>query len=181
MMDMTFSPEWLRKIAEEEENVRFSVGGWIADLQKEFGEELTAPVSDAEDRSQHIDLSAAALSEEADPKHVQLGNVFGQFLNLARRERGLSIQQLAQTIAMNPYDLLLLEEGKEFPELMTISKVAKVFGVPARKLAQIAGRMIPDSTTSDAALAFAASSSTKPLEPEQKEALHEFVRALSCM
>jgi len=91
------------------------------------------------------------------------------------------VQQLAQTIGMNPYDLLLLEVGKELPELRIVSKVANVFNVPPRKLAQATGLMIADRTTAQAALAFAASSSTKPLEPEQKEALHEFIRALASM
>jgi DNA-binding XRE family transcriptional regulator len=178
MMDMTFSPEWLRRVAKEEEDVRFSVGGWASELEEQFGPELTGTTTITEGQATQTDLSEVLLGE-ADPKHVQSGNVFGLFLNLARRERGLSVQELAQTIGMNPYDLLLLEVGKELPELRIISKVANVFNVPPRKLAQAAGLMIPDKVTAQAALAFAASSSTKPLEPEQKEALHEFIRALA--
>ena len=180
MMDMTFSQEWLRRVAKEEEDVRFSVGGWTSELEEQFGPELNGATIAIEGQAAQADLSEILL-EEAEPKHVQSGNVFGQFLNMARRERGLSVQQLAQTIGMNPYDLLLLEVGKELPELRIVSKVANVFSVPPRKLAQAAGLMIADKTTAQAALAFAASSSTKPLEPEQKEALHEFVRALASM
>ena len=179
-MDMTFSQEWLRRVAKEEEDVRFSVGGWTSELEEQFGPELNGAPLAIEGQVGQADLSEI-LIEEAEPKHVQSGNVFGQFLNMARRERGLSVQQLAQTIGMNPYDLLLLEVGKELPELRIVSKVANVFSVPPRKLAQAAGLMIADKTTAQAALAFAASSSTKPLEPEQKEALHEFVRALASM
>jgi DNA-binding XRE family transcriptional regulator len=179
MMDMTFSQEWLRRVAKEEEGVRFSVGGWTSELEEQFGPELNGATMTIEGKAGEADPSdLLLLLEEAEPKHVQSGNVFGQFLNMARREQGLSVQQLAQTIGMNPYDLLLLEVGKELPELRIVSKVANVFHVPARKLAQAAGLMIPDRTTAQAALAFAASSSTKPLEPEQKEALHEFIRAL---
>jgi DNA-binding XRE family transcriptional regulator len=180
MMDMTFSQEWLRRVAKEEEDVRFSVGGWTSELEEQFGPELKGGTIAIEGQAAQADLSEILL-EEAEPKYVQSGNVFGQFLNLARRERGLSVQQLAQTIGMNPYDLLLLEVGKELPELRIVSKVANVFNVPPRKLAQAAGLMIADRTTAQAALAFAASSSTKPLEPEQKEALHEFIRALASM
>jgi DNA-binding XRE family transcriptional regulator len=180
MMDMTFSQEWLRRVAKEEEDVRFSVGGWTSELEEQFGPELNGGTIAIEGQAAQADLSEILL-EEAEPKHVQSGNVFGQFLNMARRDRGLSVQQLAQTIGMNPYDLLLLEVGKELPELRIVSKVASVFNVPPRKLAQAAGLMIADRTTAQAALAFAASSSTKPLEPEQKEALHEFIRALASM
>ena len=176
-MDMTFSQDWLRRVAKEEDDVRFSVGGWTSELEEQFGPELNGATMTIEGMAGDAE-SPDLLLEEAEPKHVQSGNVFGQFLNMARREQGLSVQQLAQTIGMNPYDLLLLEVGKELPELRIVSKVANVFRVPARKLAQAAGLMIPDRTTAQAALAFAASSSTKPLEPEQKEALHEFVRAL---
>lgn len=180
MMDMTFSQEWLRRVAKEEEDVRFSVGGWTSELEVQFGPELNGAALAIEGQAEQADLSEILL-EEAEPKHVQSGNVFGQFLNMARRERGLSVQQLAQTIGMNPYDLLLLEVGKELPELRIVSKVANVFSVPPRKLAQAAGLMLADRITAQAALAFAASSSTKPLEPEQKEALHEFIRALASM
>jgi DNA-binding XRE family transcriptional regulator len=180
MMDMTFSPDWLRRVAKEEEDVRFSVGGWTSELEGLFGPEVTEGATITMTQVEQAGLMEVAL-DEADPKHVQSGNIFGQFLNLARRERGLSVQQLAQTIGMNPYDLLLLEVGKELPELRIISKVASVFNVPPRKLAQATGLMIPDKTTAQAALAFAASSSTKPLEPEQKEALHEFIRALAAI
>jgi transcriptional regulator with XRE-family HTH domain len=180
MMDMTFSQDWLRKVAKEEEDVRFSVGGWVSELEEQFGPELTGTMAKTEGQATQGELSETLL-DEADPKHVQSGNVFGQFLNLARRERGLSVQALAQTIGMNPYDLLRLEDGKELPELRIISKVAKVFDVPPRRLAQAAGVVIPDKTTALAALAFAASSSTKPLEPEQREALHEFIRALAAI
>ena len=180
MMDMTFSQEWLRRVAKEEEDVRFSVGGWTSELEEQFGPKLNGATRTIEGNAGEADPSDLLL-EEAEPKHVQSGNVFGQFLNMARRERGLSVQQLAQTIGMNPYDLLLLEVGKELPELRVVAKVANVFNVPPRKLAQAAGLMIADRTTAQAALAFAASSSTKPLEPEQKEALHEFIRALANM
>ncbi|MGC1361698.1 MAG: helix-turn-helix transcriptional regulator [Silvibacterium sp.] len=180
MIDMKFNPEWLLRVAKEEEDVRFSVGGWVSDLEKEFGSELTGEPR-ASGAAGKVNLTAAAASESSDAKLVQLGNVFGQFLNMARREKGLSVQQLAQTVGMNPYDVLLLEEGKEFPEPRIVSKIAQVFDVPPRKLAQIAGHVVPDTTTARAALAFAASSSTKPLEPSQKEALHEFIKALSSM
>lgn len=32
-IDMKFSPEWLLRVAKEEEDVRFSVGGWISEIE----------------------------------------------------------------------------------------------------------------------------------------------------
>lgn len=87
MMDMTFSQDWLRRVAKEEEDVRFSVGGWTSELEEQFGPELNGATIAIEGQVGHADLSEILL-EEAEPKHVQSGNVFGQFLNMARRERG---------------------------------------------------------------------------------------------
>jgi transcriptional regulator with XRE-family HTH domain len=180
MMDMKFSPEWLLRVAKEEEEVRFSVGGWVSDLEKEFGPDLTGNPSASEPAAHEVP-NVVVASEGSAPRNIPLGNVFGRFLNMARREKGLSVQQLAQAIGINPYDVLLLEEGREAPEPRIVSRVAQTFGVPPRKLAQVAGHVVPDTSTASAALAFAASSSTKPLEPDQKEALHEFIKALSSM
>ena len=100
------------------------------------------PLDNRRSKAGQADLSEI-LIEEAEPKHVQSGNVFGQFLNMARRERGLSVQQLAQTIGMNPYDLLLLEVGKELPRAQdSIEGRERVPVFHARKLAQAAGLMI---------------------------------------
>lgn len=174
MINMKFSPEWLLRVAKEEEGVRFSVGGWITDLEKEFG---TNPDDWIPVASEVVD--AAPKSTIPEPKTNPLGNVFGQFLNMSRRERGITVQQLAEATGMSPYEILLLEDGKELPDPRIISKVARTFGVPPRKLAQLVGLIVPDAEVKSAALAFAASSSTKPLDPEQREALHEFIRTLS--
>jgi hypothetical protein len=39
MMDMKFSPDWLRRVAKEEEDVRFSVGGWTSGIIRPGGED----------------------------------------------------------------------------------------------------------------------------------------------
>lgn len=175
MIDMKFSPEWLLRVANEEEGVRFSVGGWVTDLERKFG---AGGPDDCIPAAPEV-LDAAAQSTISEPKPNPLGNVFGQFLNMSRRERGMTVQQLAEATGMSPYEVLLLEDGKELPDPRIVSKVARTFSVPPRKLAQLVGHVIPDAEVESAALAFAASSSTKPLDPEQKEALHEFIKTLS--
>jgi hypothetical protein len=41
MMDMKFSPDWLRRVAKEEEDVRFSVGGWTSGIIRPGAGETT--------------------------------------------------------------------------------------------------------------------------------------------
>src|SRR5450631_473327 len=150
MIDMKFSAEGLLRIAKEEEGVRFSVGGWVREIDEELGTQVTT-------------------------------NVFSQFLNMSRRERDLTIEELAESLGISPDELLLLEEGKERPDPRIVSKVARMFGVPPRRLAQLAGLVVQDQEVQNAFAAFAASSSTKPLEQDAKKALYEFIKTLTKM
>jgi hypothetical protein len=44
MMDMKFSPDWLRRVAKEEEDVRFSVGGWTSGIIRPGRRRLPLPL-----------------------------------------------------------------------------------------------------------------------------------------
>jgi hypothetical protein len=93
-------------------------------------------------------------------------------------ERALSLDQLAGQIESDPLELLLIEKGKRIPEPRIVSKLA--LNVPPGKLMQLAGHSESlDKEVATAAYAFAASASTKPLDPNEKAALHEFVKALA--
>jgi transcriptional regulator with XRE-family HTH domain len=175
MSDMKLSREWLLRVAKEEEDVRFSVGGWTSELNPVF----SAEVAEAAASSNLVERSTLSAKLAAGCHPAPFANVFGQFLNMARREKGLSVQQFAVSTGIDPLEVLLMEEGKEVPEPRIVSKIAQAFDVPTRKLAQLVGHIVPDAGVTGAALAFAASSSTKPLEPDQKRALHEFIDALT--
>jgi transcriptional regulator with XRE-family HTH domain len=108
------------------------------------------------------------------------GSVLGMFLNLARREKGLSLDALAQLTGATFLELHQAEEGERIPEPRIISKLARTLEVPPGKLMQLAGHVEAlDKSLADAACAFAASASTKPLAPDEREALEEFVKALA--
>jgi transcriptional regulator with XRE-family HTH domain len=171
MINMNFSREWLLKVAKEEDGVRFSVGGWVSEIREEFDPGHDARITD-EGSSEHG-------SSTRESKANSLVNIFGQFLNTIRIEHGLTVQQLAEAIGIAPQEVVLLEEGKERPEPRVASKLARKFGISPRRLAQLAGHVVPDPEVQDAALAFAASSSTKPLDAARKKAFNEFVKALS--
>jgi DNA-binding XRE family transcriptional regulator len=173
MIKMNFSREWLLKVAKEEDGVRFSVGGWVSEIREEFDSGHDPRITD-EASSEQVPGSSTRES-----KANSLVNIFGQFLNTIRIEHGLTVQQLAEAVGVAPQEIVLLEEGKERPEPRVASKLARKFGIPPRRLAQLAGHVVPDREVQDAALAFAASSSTKPLDEVRKKAFNEFVKALS--
>jgi transcriptional regulator with XRE-family HTH domain len=173
MINMNFSREWLLKVAKEEDGVRFSVGGWVSEIREEFDPCPAARTTD-EGRAEQVPRSSTR-----ELKANSLVNVFGQFLHTIRIEHGLTVQQLAEAIGIAPQEIVLLEEGKEQPEPRVVSKLAQKFGIPPRRLAQLAGHVVPDREVQDAALAFAASSSTKPLDAARKKAFNEFVKTLS--
>jgi transcriptional regulator with XRE-family HTH domain len=156
---MKFSSEWLLRIANAEEDVRFSVGGWVSGLKEP--------------------IPIATTSESSPEARIQFESIFGKLINMARRERGLSVPELAERLGIAPKEILLLECGTTVPEPRIVSTLARLFDLPPRGLAQVAGHIVPDATTANAALAFAASTNTKPLDADQKEALHEFIKALS--
>jgi DNA-binding XRE family transcriptional regulator len=169
MINMNFSREWLLKVAKEEDGVRFSVGGWVSEIREGFDSAHDAPIAN----------EGIAEQVPGESKANSLVNIFGQFLNTIRIEHGLTVQELAEAIGITPQEVVLLEKGKERPEPRVASKLARKFGIPPRRLAQLAGHVVPDREVQDAALAFAASSSTKPLDEARRKALNEFVKALS--
>ncbi|WP_158790581.1 helix-turn-helix transcriptional regulator [Granulicella sp. L60] len=179
MIDLRLSPTWLAAKAKEEDGVQLSVGGWISELSSTFtshGEpkpsEPLALAADKRDSTEKLSAPQAAI--ETSPALP----VFGQFLNLSRREKGWSVQQLAGKLNVEPESLVRLENGQP-PQPMLVSKIAKVFELPPKSLLQIAGHATAEKTVADAAFAFAARSNTRPLDAEQRAALKEFVKALA--
>jgi putative transcriptional regulator len=60
-----------------------------------------------------------------------------------RAERGLTQQELADTISVTRQTVIAIEQDKYSPSLETAFKIARVFGVPLEKVFQyepVAGR-----------------------------------------
>jgi transcriptional regulator with XRE-family HTH domain len=108
--------------------------------------------------------------------------VFSKLINMKRREVGLSIEQLAERADIDVLDLFIIETNlDEAPEPRAVSRLAKVLQLPAGKLMQLVGHVtVLDPTVSGAAHRFAADSgSMQKLSKSEKDALSEFVKALS--
>lgn len=158
-MTDTINEDAIRKIASMEEGVSVTAGSLDTDAFYRQVERQKA-------MSQQIPTG--------------FSTVLGRFLNLARRERSLSLEQLSEEIDASAMDLFLIEEGRKIPEPQIISKLARSLNLPPGRLMQLAGHVQTlDKEVVSAANAFAGRTNSKPLEAEEREALHEFVKALT--
>jgi HTH-type transcriptional regulator, competence development regulator len=107
---------------------------------------------------------------------------FSRFIRLMRRDRGLTVEQLAQETDVELAELVEIEEDtRHRPELRTVYQLAQFFNLPGSKLMQIAGLTASnDNRLSEEAVRFAArSESVTALTAEERAALEAFVVVLS--
>lgn len=107
---------------------------------------------------------------------------FGKFVNLMRRRRGLSMEQLANAADLDASELLEIEADLHYvPEPRTVYRLAQTFEVSQRRLMQLAGLTAAnDVGLRQEAVRFAArSESVQKLTPEENSALEAFVAVLS--
>lgn len=106
---------------------------------------------------------------------------FGRFVSLMRRQRHLSIEQLAEQAALDMADVISIEEDIRYqPEPRTVYRLAQLFGLPQQRLMELAGLAVAqDSSVREEAIRFAARSEPiQQLTQEERNALESFVRAL---
>lgn len=107
---------------------------------------------------------------------------FGRFVNLMRRRRGLSMEQLAQVADLDASELLVIEDDLHYvPEPRTVFKLATTFEVSQQRLMQLAGLAAAnDAGFRQEAVRFAArSEAVHKLTREESSALEAFVAILS--
>lgn len=77
------------------------------------------------------DLIYALASEpefKTDWSDVGPGLQLGHFLADARREKGLTLERLAELSGVSTVEIRLIEDGNGDPSLQTIERLANVFG-----------------------------------------------------
>ena len=55
---------------------------------------------------------------------------FGQRVSEIRRSRGMTQEQLAERADVTPLSIGFIEQGRRWPRLVTLQKLAKCLGVP---------------------------------------------------
>jgi transcriptional regulator with XRE-family HTH domain len=107
---------------------------------------------------------------------------FGRFINLMRRQRGFSMERLAEEAELDASELLVIESDVHYiPEPRTVYRLAQTFSVSQQRLMQLAGLSAAnDSGLSREAVKFAArSESIQKLSREENAALDAFIAVLS--
>lgn len=107
---------------------------------------------------------------------------FGRFVRLMRRNRGLSIEKLADDVAVDVAELVAIEDDTHHkPEVRTVYQLANFFQVPRPNLMQLAGLAVSNNNRlNDEAARFAARSDpVVALTAEERLALEAFVAVLS--
>jgi len=123
--------------------------------------------------------ASTAISESA-PGENRIA--FGRFVSLMRRNRRLTVEELAEKAELDASELLIIEDDVHaLPEPRTVFHLAQFFEVPQSRLMQLAGlTMASDSRLTQEAVRFAArSESIDALTREQRAALEAFVAVLS--
>jgi transcriptional regulator with XRE-family HTH domain len=106
---------------------------------------------------------------------------FVRLLQLARRERRLSLAQLAEQADIDLIEVVNIEMGRtSTPSPRTIYQLASLLRLPSKKLMVLAGLIqIRDARLQEASLRFVARSKpAKDLSTEETAALEEFVKFL---
>lgn len=159
-MKLNLSKDWLAKRARLDDDADVGAGTFDFGLLK---------------NQKRIEAIEATADEEPSPG-------FGRLINLWRREKGLSLEQLAEGARIDLSELIEIERDLHFtPEPRTVFQLSKVLGLPSSRLLELSGNLIlRDPALGKEAVRFAArSESVEKLSKDELRALEEFVKYLS--
>ena len=106
---------------------------------------------------------------------------FARFVNMARRQRGWSIEKLADDAHIEVGELMSIEQdGGHEPELRTIWRLSEIFDVSQARLMELAGLASPkDTHAMEEAVRYAArSTAITALTAEEQAAFDGLVSVL---
>ena len=155
-MKMNADRHWLKKQAALEDGGFVSVGGFISTIE---------------------DATEESVSTTAEP----LKHAFVRLVQLKRRERALTLEDLAHGADVDLAELIRMEgDEHHVPTLLTVDRIAAFFKLPKRPLMALAGLLkVKDAQFQEAALRFAARSEpVEKLTREEHRALEEYVKFL---
>lgn len=156
-MRINISKEWCARMAQLEGDAEIGVGLFAID-----------PVFDGE---------ACANNASEEPSLA-----FGRLIRLMRRDRGLSVEKLAEDADVDVSELISIEDDVHFrPDVRTVYQLATTFKFDSSKLLEVAGLTTArDNAIVEEAVRFAARSEPiAALSSEERAALEAFVAILS--
>jgi transcriptional regulator with XRE-family HTH domain len=153
-MKLTLDKEWFQRHVDSEDDAEISAGGFQLDL---------SPGS-----------SSDAETQPAVP-------AFGRLINLCRRQRGWTIETLADAARINALEAIRIEHDLGYvPGPRTVYQLSTTLGLPRERMLQLSGNMIVrDNRLGEQAVKFAArSESVEKLNRQEHLALEEFIKYL---
>lgn len=121
-------------------------------------------------------------TQELHPLHDDSKIPLNRFINLMRRNKGLTLEQLSERADIDLRELLSIEEDPHHtPEVRTIYQLSKTFSVSQQKLMALSGLMkSKDLSYVEEAVRYAArSASIERLNDDEQAALDGFIAVLS--
>lgn len=190
-----------RKAALQEERVNAEVARLIHDMRTAAGlsqqqladlidttQSVISRLEDADYEGRSLSMLeriATALNQKLtvvmtarEPEEQEVREAFHRVVQMLRRSRGLTIDELAEKTAIDRTELVALERNPAYrPSPLTLHRLSQFFEVPDRQLAVLAGaiREVPDSLRQQAARFAAQSESFSKLTKEEQRVLDEFV------
>jgi transcriptional regulator with XRE-family HTH domain len=190
-----------RKAALQEERVNAEVARLIHDMRNAAGlsqqqlaeligttQSVISRLEDADYEGRSLSLLeriATALNQKLtvvmtarEPEELEIREAFHRVVQMLRRSRGLSIDDLAEKTEIDRTELVALERNPAYrPSPLTLHRLSEFFGLPDRKLAVLAGaiREVPEDLRQHAARFAAQSNSFSKLTKEEQRVLDEFV------
>lgn len=135
---------------------------------------------------QDLDVGAGSLATMPINEDTQTADegrlAFGTLVHLMRRQRAMSMEQLADDADVELSEILNIEHDFHHrPEPRTVYQIAQVFSLPARRLMQLSGNtQAKDPELGREAVRFAArSDSLEHLTAQEQSVLEDFVAYLS--
>jgi transcriptional regulator with XRE-family HTH domain len=194
----------LRRASVEEERVNAQIAEMIHEYRTEAGlnqkelaelvgttQSVISRLEDAEYEGHSLtmlDRIARAIKRRVavsmppqDPEIETMRFVFRELIRKLRRQKGLTVDQLAQKLDVDRSEVIALERGTSYkPKPLLLHRVSKFFDLPEGRLAVLVGavRDVPVEVREQASRFAAKSDSFKKLTDEEKQVLDEFVKAL---
>lgn len=152
------------------------------DISKEWCLRMAELEGDGEIGAGLVAVDPIVSGDSLEPMREETMIVFGRFIRLMRRNRGLSVEKLANDANVDVSELVGIEDTPFFkPERRTVYQLANFFKLPQGRLLELSGlATVQDNRLVQEAVRFAAQSDpTVALTPEERRALEAFVAVLS--
>lgn len=173
-MNLNFSSDWLSRMADLERDIDLDFGAGLHQLSS---------IADSVDSRQSAGAKPSpTLSAPSANASAPLNVAFSRFVQLMRRERGLTVEDLADSSGIEIGELVEIEDDLHHqPEPRSVHLLAQFFNLPAQNLYAIAGLTggMNDQLREESVRFAARSNPAQTLSPSERTALEAFVAVLS--